>query len=91
MKESYPVNTMEHAIKHNIPEEPAFAWWVPFVKRKSTAIISKASTIYWDLTHKYGIKIPKNVKDVLRIDKERNNTLWQDVIILEMKNVHIVF
>ena len=48
MKESYPVDTMEYAIKHNIHEEPAFAWWVPFVKRKRTAIISKATTKYWD-------------------------------------------
>ena len=91
MKESYPVDTMEYAIKHNIHEEPAFAWWVPFVKRKSTAIISKATSKYWDRTHKYGIEIPKNVQDALRIDKERNDTLWQDAIALEMKNVRIAF
>ena len=91
MKESYPVDTMEYAIKHNIHEEPAFAWWVPFVKRKRTAIISKATTKYWDRTHKYGIEIPKSVQDAIRIDKENHNTLWQDAIAMEMKNLHIAF
>ena len=62
-----------------------------YVKRKRTAIISKATTKYWDRTHKYGIEIPKTVQDAIRIDKENHNTLWQDAIAMEMKNLHIAF
>ena len=31
LKDSYPVNLMEYAVENNLQEEPAFAWWVPFV------------------------------------------------------------
>ncbi len=34
--------------------------------------------------HKYGIEIPKNYDDSVRIDHENGNTLWQDAIHIEM-------
>jgi hypothetical protein len=42
-------------------------------------------------THKYGIRIPKNIKEVIEIDRENGNTLWMDAIKLEMAKVRIVF
>lgn len=91
VKDSYPIEVMEYAINHKIQDQPAFAWWIPFVKSKRASIISKAATKYWDRTHKFGIEVPKSVKEAIRIDKENGNTLWQDAIALEMKNVRIAF
>ncbi len=34
LKESNPVQVAEYATSRNIAEEPAFAWWVPYVLRK---------------------------------------------------------
>jgi Reverse transcriptase (RNA-dependent DNA polymerase) len=42
-------------------------------------------------THKFGIKIPKNVAEALAFDKENGNTLWWDAICKEMKNMHPAF
>ena len=78
LKANYPIEVMEYAIKNDIQDEPAFAWWIPNVKKKTTAIISKVTTKYWDQTHKFGIEIPKLVQDATRIDQELGNTLWQD-------------
>ena len=33
VKESYPVQVAKFAISNHIAEEPAFAWWVPFVMK----------------------------------------------------------
>jgi hypothetical protein len=41
--------------------------------------------------HKYGIEIPKNYDDCVRIDHENGNTIWQDAIHLEMVKVWIAF
>ena len=82
---------MEYTIANILYDEPAFAWWVPFVKKKRQAIIYNAKTKYWKCTHKFGIEVPKNVKDIIKIDKENNNALWQDAIALEMKNVRLTF
>ena len=76
VKESYPIEVMEYVISHKIQDQPAFAWWIPFVKSKRASIISKAATKYWDRTHKFGIEVPKSVKEAIRIDKENGNTLW---------------
>jgi len=42
-------------------------------------------------THKYGIRVPRSIKEAIEIDKENGNMLWIDAIKLEMKNVRIVF
>ena len=91
LKDSYPVDLMEYAVENNLQEEPAFAWWIPVVEKKRKSIIFKAKTKYWERTHKFGIEVPKNVKDAKRIDSENGNTLWQDAIALEMKNIRIAF
>ena len=41
MKESYPVQTCEYSILVRIHEEPAFAWWTPYVIKKRNRIIAK--------------------------------------------------
>ena len=89
LKESYPVELAEYAIQMGIDKEPSFIWWVPYLIKKRTAIISKIKSKYWDRTHKYGIRIPKSVKEVFEIDQENKNKLWQDAIELEMKNVKV--
>ena len=48
-------------------------------------------TKYWQRTHKFGIRIPKSVKEALAIDKENGNTLWWDAICKEMTNVRPAF
>jgi len=91
LKDSYPVELAIYAKERKIESEPAFAWWVPYVLRKQKRILQKVKSKYWARTHKYGIRIPKNVKEAMEIDKEMDNTLWMDAIKLEMQNVRIAF
>ena len=91
VKDSYPVQLATYAIENNLDKTPAFAWWVPYVIRKRNRIINKLKSKYWSRTHKYGIRIPKNVAEALEIDRENGNTLWWDAIMLEMKNVRPAF
>ena len=41
IKDSYPIELVEYAIRNNIHEEPAFAWWVPFVQKKGERLFQK--------------------------------------------------
>ena len=50
---------------------------------------SKLKTLDFQL--KYGVEIPKSVKDAIEIYKSNVNTLWWEVIFQEMKNVMIYF
>ena len=81
----------EYAVANNIADEPAFNWWVKNTLKKRDIIISKVKSKYWRTTHKFGIRVPKNVEEAIRLDEENKNTFWYDAIQKEMGNVRIGF
>ena len=91
VKKSYPVQVAEFAISNHIAEEPAFAWWVPFVMNKRNRILAKVKSKYWLRSHKFGIRIPKSVEKAKKVDDQNGNTLWWDAICKEMRNVRPAF
>jgi hypothetical protein len=91
VKESYPVQVAEYTVANDISHLPAFQWWVPYTLKKRDRIIAKTKTSYWQKTHKYGLEVPKNYQDCVRIDVENGNRLWQDAVRDEMKTVRPAF
>ena len=91
MKESYPVEVAEYATALGIQDEPDFAWWAKAVLQKQQRIIAAVNRQYHKTTHKFGIHVPKTIKEALDLDKENGNTLWWDAIMKEMKSVRIAF
>jgi hypothetical protein len=94
LKDSPPLKTAEYAMTQGIDHKPAFNWWVPHVLKKHDRIISlvrKRATRYLKQTHKFGIEVPKTVKEALDLDHKNGNTLWADAIAKEMKEVCIAF
>ncbi len=78
LKESHPLETTEYAVTQGIDHEPAFNWWVPHVLRKCDQIISlvcKRTTCYLKRTLKFGIEVPKTVKEAHDLDHNNGNTL----------------
>ena len=76
-KECYPVQTAEYAATNDIDTEPAFNYWVPHTSKKRDIIISlakKRHTRYLKKTHKFGIEIPKTVKEAAKLDAKNGNT-----------------
>jgi hypothetical protein len=68
-------------------DAPAFVWWVPYVLKKRSWIVAAVTKRYKKCTQKIGIEVPKSWDDCVRLDKENDNTLWQDVVRKYMKNV----
>jgi hypothetical protein len=96
LKESHPIETAEYAVTKRLDHEPSFNWWVPHVLRKRDQIISlvrKRTTHYLKRDLKFGIEIPKAVKEALALalDRKNGNTLWVDTIVKEMREVRIAF
>jgi hypothetical protein len=55
------------------------------------SLVCKWTTRYLKRTHKFGIEVPKTVKEALALDRKNGNTLWADAIAKEMKEVDIAF
>ena len=102
LKECYPVELAEYAIKCEIDHEPAWNWWVRQVLKRRDRIVSQVkgraklsrearAKKYSTRAQKFGIEVPRNVEDAVRLDKENGNTLWQDAIAKEMTSVRFGF
>ena len=94
MKESHPIETAEYAVAQEIDREPAFNWWVPHVLKKRERIISlvrKRSARYLKKTHKFGIRLPKTVKEAEQLDNDSGTQFWQKAIAKEMEDVRPAF
>jgi hypothetical protein len=91
LKESHPVEVSDYAFSKNFLDAPDFVWWDPHVLKKRSRIIAAVIKRYNKRTDKFGIEVPKSWHDCMRLDKENGNTLWQDAVRKEMKNVRIAF
>ena len=81
VKESFPVKLSEHTVLNEIAGEPESAWWIKNVLNKRYRIISKMASKYWQMTHKYGLRIQHMFKEDIEIYKENGDTLWWDTIL----------
>ena len=59
--------------------------------KKRDCIIQKTKSRYWTRTRKFGIIIPKYIKEKKDIYKSNRNTNWWYEILKEMKNVKVSF
>jgi hypothetical protein len=91
LKESNPVEVAEYAATKILLNTPDFIWWAPHVLEKRTISIAAVIKSYHKRTHKFGIEVLKSWDDCVKLDKENDNTLCQDAVRKEMKNVIIVF
>ena len=91
MKESYPAEVAEYAEAVGISDEPAFSCWRTHVLKKMQRIIAAVNKRYHKMTHKFGIKMLKNVEEALHLDKENGNDLWWKAIQKEMSAAKVAF
>ena len=63
LKKSYLVQLAEYAKLQEIEDEPAFAWWVPFVLKKRGCITSVVQSRVKKRTREYGILVPTTVEE----------------------------
>ena len=94
LKECYPVQTAEYTVTNDIDTEPAFNYWVTHTLKKRDSTISlakKRKTRYLKKTHKFGIEMPKTVKEVPELYAKNRDTKWMDAISKEMTNVRVSF
>jgi hypothetical protein len=91
LKERNPVEVAEYSASKSLLDAPSFVWWDPHVLKKRSIIIAAVTKRYHKRTHKFVIEVPKSWDECVRLDKENDNTLWQDAVRKEMKNVRIAF
>jgi len=91
LKADNPIELTEYCEMKGLLDEPAISWWASHTIKKRKQIISKVKSRTKKKAQKYEIRIPKNVVEVLEIDRMTVPTFWKDAINKEMKNVRVAF
>jgi hypothetical protein len=85
---SDPVTLAVYAKEHDLLDQPGWkcfrkiARCAKVLKRMINA--SKRKQNYNAIRYKFGVRIPRNVKEAKMLDKQNGNTYWQDAIALEL-------
>ena len=91
IKETIPVDVAEYAKANRLDKEPAFAWWVPHTLKKRDQIISAVHKRVRLPSTKYGIRVPRSTRQALEFDRINGDSVWQDAINKEMRDVAVAF
>ena len=89
LKQSNQLQVAEYAAARGLSDEPAFAWWVPYTLRKRDVIVSAVKVRR--TSHKYGIEVPRTLKEALALDEKNGNKYWSNVVGKEMGNIMVAF
>ena len=89
LKQSNQLQVAEYAAARGLSDEPAFAWWVPYTLRKRDVIVSAVKVRR--TSHKYGIEVPRTLKEALALDEKNGNKYWSDAVGKEMGNIMVAF
>ena len=91
-----PLMTAEYAVMNKLVEQPAFKWWVEDALNARQLQISAVKSNYWSRTEKFGLPLPKSVREAINIDNEHYDPhnprgpkpmLWSKAIEKEMNAV----
>ena len=92
IKESNPIEVAEFAVASGHADEPAFKWWVHKVLKRRDRMISRLKTQRCRKGRmKFGIDVPGDVAEAMKLDAANGNSLWLDSITKEMKNSRVAF
>jgi hypothetical protein len=75
---------------NNVLYKMPFCHLVQYCKSKTEveiAKIQKVSTSPTCVKYKFGVQIPKGIKNAIDLDKKNGNSLWQDAIRTELKQL----
>ena len=68
-------------------DEPPFAWWTPYVRKKRDAITKKVCYVQvLSEDPQIWSESSKTIEEAKRIDHKNKDTLWQDAVGEEMRN-----
>jgi hypothetical protein len=91
IKEANPIEVAEYAVSRELHKEPAFAWWVNHTLKQRTRLIKQVQHRMVKKSIKFGVQVPNSVEEAKALDKENGNSLWNDAINKELKNVLVAF
>ena len=90
-----PITCASYASQNDLLSTPGWKRLKPYVKRKKKfvrmlrqAYLAKVRSKKEGPKYQFGVRVPRNYKEALELDKLNGNTLWQDACKTEVNQIN---
>jgi hypothetical protein len=84
-----PFLVIRYGLRHKLTEKQGWEWVNPYLNSDTEiSNMIRAYKVSTEIAYKFGVQVPRNTKDSLRLDTENANTLWSDAIKTEFKQIN---
>jgi hypothetical protein len=90
---SNPIPIISFARHNEYLEKIPLCHLIPYCKPKPSTIVAKvqkASARPTFINYKFGIQVPRRIKNAIHLDKKNGNSLWEEAIKTELKRLQII-
>ena len=88
---SDPVTMAVYAKEHGLLDTPGWKKLKSYARRAKKLMrmvnANKRAQRYNAVTYKFGVRLPRNVKEAISLDAQNGNTYWQDAMALEISQL----
>ena len=85
-----PIEVIKYGLKNKLENQPGWEWIKPYLPGKGDmAKLVKAMKVATGevAQYKFGVKVPRNVREALVFDKENKDTKWQEAMTQELNQL----
>ena len=91
IKKDDPISVAEYVKEKDIVHQPHWKWALKYIKNPKRFLrLTKQIFLTKKKNgpkYKFGVRVPRNIKEALALDKENKNTLWAQAIKKEMDKI----
>ena len=84
-----PLLALRYGIRHKLNSKPGWEWMDSFINDggELSRIIS-AYKVSKETSYKFGVRVPSNTQEAIRIDSQTDEKLWTSAIEMELKQIN---
>ena len=84
-----PFLVVRYGLRNKLTEKPGWDWVTPYLN-SDTEIkhMIRAYKVSTEIAFKFGVQVPRNTKESLRLDLANGNKLWENSIATEFKQIN---
>jgi len=80
---------LRHGLRNKLARKPGWEWVEPYINNnEELANIIAAYKVSKEISYKFGVQVPKNTQEALRLDTAATEKLWHNAIETELKQIN---
>ena len=86
-----PEKVIKYGKKNNLLESVGYEWIAPFLPEEwklQKKVKAYKASISKEPQYKFGVRVPRTVKEALKIDKENGDNQWGDALKTEVGQIN---